>query len=1252
MKSLTKAFLCSIFVFQCFISIAHNPDLISNNSEKISVSKQINIENRTEENQNMACSVEFTGIGNIQCDGEVIDYSIYFDSNEFGANGYFLIRNGITTGPHFTMDSVHWGDISYCQEEEMLIIYDADEPTCRDTFIWESPCCPCEFSMEVGQNECEYGVFNVIFGLYVSEGSCLSYWDSGVFTINGVPYPFTYIGGNSFEVSGLSSNAEYLTYRFTFEEPLGEYFEVTRFNYCRYECSIENFEMNLDSNSCSGEFVSIDFDFGHYIFGGSGYKITSNHGHEFNFVLGSNRTFDIIADCENDYTFYLSDNESPECIDSFHFGQICCPCFGTYSELEKSPCQNNSFNAVQVFDYQTGSCFGGDWNLTHNGISKEFNWVNNNYLEINDINLPDSLITYELCWEGGPSTCFSLTSTNPCFISDFQCQITFEELSTPVCVDDSIQISLLLYGQNISFQGYDVYVNDSFYTWLQYEDDSTYNLMIPDPNTNEYVLRICNNYNQECCFTRTLENPCYDHSQDCFLVFDFEGSGPNCINNEIVANWHIFSENSSETGYDVYVNNMLVYTLPHQETGFYPMAFTNPGTDTFVMRICDHTYQNCCREWVLDNPCAGFNPECSLVLDTLSAPACVNGMINFNLQIFGDSISETNFIVYRDYSTVATLSYRPDSVYQFSIQNVNQPSFNLAVCDQGNPGCCAIIEINNPCSPILPECSVQFDTIGLVTCSNGDVNMTLSIGGDSLSMAGFLAYVNDTLVATLPQEQGGIYSLSFGDPGYQNFVLTLCDAGNSGCCTEKSFANPCYNPGADCQLTFEKVGDAICDSAFVEFTIFIDGENHSQSGYQVYLDSSIQVVLPYADDSLYTIRVPDSGRPFFNIMICDETFDQCCYTREYANPCYDPNIDCSLTFEALAGPVCNNNNVTMTLSIVGENVSESAFDVYLDGSLLISLPYNSSNTYPFTMAAPAGSGFVLTICDNDHTECCLARTFENPCYTGPDTCDIVFVETTDLICENGQVVASIQVLSQHTSTSGYDVLINDSLTLFLPFSADSTYQFTFPDPGSGEFIMTICDHENAACCRGRLMTNPCAPQGRCLIDNLESQASQSGQDSVLLEINYRTSGVCLPTQTATLWIELNAPVEYETDNQSIIHTFEKIEKDTLVGKLCFVESPDTCITMLIVNPFTTKTIESAIQNIRAFSHGRNIVIYNPDKTPYQWILTDVFGHAILKGSSVETQQNHRATDLPSGIYLLAIFENQKVYTYKLFIAPE
>jgi hypothetical protein len=102
-----------------------------------------------------ACSVEITGVTVNDCEGEVIDYTLHFESQDFGANGYYVKRDDFTYGPFTSLGSLEWADIAYCAEPTTFIIIDADNETCRDTFVWETECCPCVIDFEVLDIVCE-----------------------------------------------------------------------------------------------------------------------------------------------------------------------------------------------------------------------------------------------------------------------------------------------------------------------------------------------------------------------------------------------------------------------------------------------------------------------------------------------------------------------------------------------------------------------------------------------------------------------------------------------------------------------------------------------------------------------------------------------------------------------------------------------------------------------------------------------------------------------------------------------------------------------------------------------------------------------------------------------------------------------------------------------------------------------------------------------------------------------------------------
>ncbi|MBK6783444.1 MAG: hypothetical protein IPG79_06535 [Saprospiraceae bacterium] len=90
------------------------------------------------------------------------------------------------------------------------------------------------------------------------------------------------------------------------------------------------------------------------------------------------------------------------------------------------------------------------------------------------------MLTYEFCTTASTGECFTLVLPNPCFESQDDCSLVFEEIGDLVCDGDSIYMNIIIIGQNSNMQGFDVYLNDSFVTYLQFEQDSLYELVLHD----------------------------------------------------------------------------------------------------------------------------------------------------------------------------------------------------------------------------------------------------------------------------------------------------------------------------------------------------------------------------------------------------------------------------------------------------------------------------------------------------------------------------------------------------------------------------------------------------------------------------------------------------------------------------------------------------------------------------------------------------------------------------------------------------
>jgi hypothetical protein len=1104
--------------------------------------------------QEVVCSVEnFTITEVIECDGEIMWVRFSFQSNDFGLNGYTVRMNGSNAQTYTLSSNRVYQMTSECLETVGFEIFDNNNLNCSDTYEWEPECCECNFDFGVEQLACENGMFDAIFILEVGSGSCLWYWDDAVLTINGTPYDFYYVSGNQYRVDNITSNQQENHYVFTFPLPNGEFRQVTKINNCFAECAIENFIVELDSTECSGEFALLRFDFESEHFGQNGYIITSNQGHEFEYNQNSNRVMEIIADCIDELVFTIRDADDEDCSATYEFGTVCCPCMGEYFMVEEGNCINGSFNAWHRFEWISGSCFAHDYTLSINGQSYPFTWINNNTFRINNITFPDSLLTYEFCTTASTGECFTLVLPNPCFETQNDCSLEFEALGDPVCDGNNISMSLFIVGQNISQTGFDVYLNGSFLVFLPFEQDSTYNLVIPDPGGQGFTLTICDNDHPDCCSETGFANPCFEPGNDCSMVFEEIGN-PQCDGDSIYMSLIIIGQNLSLQGFDVYVNGTFYTWLDFESDSLYELAIPDPGNEVFQLRICNNLNQNCCFERNIENPC-----------------------------------------------------YQPSN-----------------------------------------DCNLVFEEIGNPECDGDNIHMSLIIIGQNISQTGFDVYLNDSFLIFLPFEQNGIYDLVIPDPGTQGFILTICDNDHPDCCNEREFENPCYDPEAECSVVFEEVGNPVCDGDNVYMSLIIVGQNISQTGFDVFLNGSFLMYLPFDPDSMYNLVIPDSGTPWFNLTICDNDNPDCCRTREFENPCHEPNIDCSIIFEETNVPVCVNDSVLLQLIIIGQNVSQTGFDVFVNGTFSVFLPFDPDSLYQVTIPDPGTSGFVVTICDNDHPECCREREFDNPCFEPQGECSIVFEETSDLLCENGQIVTSLIIIGQNTSMTGYDVFVNDSMVMYLPFDPDSVYQISVPDPATEEFIITVCDHENSACCRARSFENPCAPQGLCWLENFEAEAFTSAQDSVELEITYNLGGNCTETQTCRIWVEQNAPVEYVVTNQHFTHTFAKINIDTINIKFCFTVPFDTCAGIKVANPFTSGIGKEEITPVQFYWTNGTLQIFNQGQPIENLMLYDNMGKLLLKNDDVR-DRSVSIPDLHSGMYHIMYKRAGKIKHSKLVV---
>jgi len=174
---------------------------------------------------------------------------------------------------------------------------------------------------------------------------------------------------------------------------------------------------------------------------------------------------------------------------------------------EITACEGDVFDVSINFDFDNTS---DQFTIAGNG---------NNYGTFNYSELPIVLNTLQADCQTEYEFVVTDVNNNDC--SDFVvlgtvcCEgvcdiVSIESTDELICVEGFIIADWFILGENISEVGFDIYINNDFYLFVEYNETNIYDFDIENPGTEFFTFKACDNDNPDCCYTLELMNPCFE----------------------------------------------------------------------------------------------------------------------------------------------------------------------------------------------------------------------------------------------------------------------------------------------------------------------------------------------------------------------------------------------------------------------------------------------------------------------------------------------------------------------------------------------------------------------------------------------------------------------------------------------------------------------------------------------------------------------------------------------------------------------
>lgn len=461
---------------------------------------------------------------------------------------------------------------------------------------------------------------------------------------------------------------------------------------------------------------------------------------------------------------------------------------------------------------------------------------------------------------------------------------------------------------------------------------------------------------------------------------------------------------------------------------------------------------------------------------TVTPHTLVNGTflvdVNFNIVnpegdiigIVGNASNYGFFMLDDRPVTLGPLPCDGETEWQFIVYNLAEPNcqstFTLGTVD-----CCSISDI------VVDQIVCTGTTVYRARVNLSQSN-TGNVGFEVYSATGGL--LGSFLYANLPVQVTNIPSFSAGMTH-----LTICDIGNSTCCTVIEYQDPDCNM-TDCELTMLNVVTSECVSG--DFVVALDFNHNIFAGpnFTVTGNGNNYGTFPYSALPLTLSPLPGDGETIYEFDIqgagngpnCDLTA---------AIGIVDCPPGCGFDDVDIVTLECR-GNVAYSLGIDFVPIAPGAagFSAYAQGKFLGSYSYDDLPVIVDSFPATGDFFDIVTLCDNTDTTCCFEYEFRalRCC-----CCVINNVTITPSVCDtNNQFYVEIDFYHHMEGDDGFQIAGSgmnfgqfsyDSLPITLgPFNGDSMSYYEFLvfdrddgfclDGGELGIVDCDCDFESVA----------------------------------------------------------------------------------------------------------------------------------------------------------------------------------------------
>lgn len=524
--------------------------------------------------------------------------------------------------------------------------------------------------------------------------------------------------------------------------------------------------------------------------------------------------------------------------------------------------------------------------------------------------------------------------------------------------------------------------------------------------------------------------------QSAIVVFDFEYANP------LSNTFDLYDAAGNNIGSWLYES--LPVTVPFFQTS---------GAAPIIVTVCDHNNPDCCETFTL--PAIDCNPGNCEIFSISAMPKCTTGN-NFvvNLDFGYDSMPSDSFTVTGNSLNYGQFAYTDLPVTLGPLNGNTNINWVFNIADSQMPSCNTVYPLGVYKCP--PPCNVlALEALALECESNEAFALEIGLDIEGESDNGFAVfsetyYYGSYTYDNLPLVLSWQSDCSFIDQ------VSVCDNMIPGCCSTTQFeALQCCG----CLIyNLTSVAQPCDENGQIYVVIDFDHINTSPEGFEISGNGTNYGQFQYEDLPVVLGPFDGDGSQYFEFVVTDLE-DGFCFAAVELGFIACPDICLISDMSITTGDCSGYHQYAVTIDLEYQAVSDEGFDLWANGTLLGSYPYEN---LPITIPNFPSSGNAtdeIMICDKETPTCCITRTFEAV------SCECSITELAAVVtgCINeDQFGVQVEFDYENLPSPLVEIWVDDEYIGFFP-AANQPISLQLTE-GMQTSVIRVCANDLTGCC--------------------------------------------------------------------------------------------------------------------------------------------------------------------------------------------